>query len=39
VHSAKGLEFASVFITGLEEGPSPTNRACRRTTASRKSGD
>ena len=39
VHSAKGLEFDCVFITGLEEGLFPSERLVDRpSTAWRKSG-
>ena len=39
VHSAKGLEFDVVFITGLEQGLFPHENAVVRTrTAWRKSG-
>ncbi|MBK9702609.1 MAG: UvrD-helicase domain-containing protein [Betaproteobacteria bacterium] len=38
VHSAKGLEFHTVFVTGLEEGLFRTRTARREPTASRRSG-
>ena len=39
VHSAKGLEFHTVFVTGLEEGPVPAREQPERNrTASRRSG-
>ena len=37
VHSAKGLEFHAVFVTGLEEGLFPHENSMSRTTASRRS--
>jgi len=39
VHSAKGLEFHAVFITGLEEGLFRTSRAFWKTTAWKKNAD